>query len=494
MSKAENIIDIKGEELLNYNIDVIKILTKFIVITLLIFFSFYYTPALIKKVLFLLICLYIYFDDDVAVAIVINYFLASNFAGLLQMEYIPHFTIVPGSSFMPSDIMLGFLLLRVFNNRHRYESIKYYFKKPVLLILSLAVFFFIGTILTGAYWDRSFVNFRMHFYYISYIIFVPLLVDKKQIKTLIILIFVIAIFSLFTQFIEVILGKYFGTVFFGSSMFPEERYEVMWEYGGIRAAGNLDILFVAISCIVSLSLLKSDKLKILNRRLLVIIFSLGMISILLTSTRQWLIFAILLISGFLYQKGKRSITISVLIIGITVFIILNYFFSEFSSTFLTMKVRFGGLLSVAGGEIESISTAISRINQFKYTFAHVIKSPIIGYGYSRMADHLFNSNVSTLNSFVYFGVFGFFAVVYLVSTVIKKINFIIRNISDINPYLPMLIFLKVGFIIFVFLNFTVQDMFILFSSRIMGSILFLILIEWFLKEAWRYEEKNLVEK
>jgi hypothetical protein len=396
------------------------------------FISVYFFPVVITRIIFLVILAFAFYTKYDYIYLT-WFFIINDAPGRLFMgagttdaiQRIPIYSFGPGFSFAFQDLFIIVMVIKFFLSK---RELHFIFKNQFIYLYLFASIVFIYSLAFG----MSFVNITRTVRLLlpwSLIMIVPFYVNSRAILNRVCLfIFPIVFLALASQLYTFITGRYWVNTLMGI-----EQTSLMLE-GAMVAVRSYSAGYISFfALIIALFHFFSRQEKYNNNYLMAIIFT-GILSIVLTATRGWILAILILMAGVLLIFANsvriKSLFYMILAMGILTFITLNYF------PLLEKQIQFSfqrvlTLESLAEGDITAGGT-LGRLDQrAPRVMSKFWESPVIGWGFSDEYHRFADGHIGHHNILLNVGIFGYLAFLLFYFNLIGKI-YTISNLNSVR--------------------------------------------------------------
>lgn len=370
----------------------------------------YFLPQSFARIYFIIFFIYAYTSKRYGILAGFYSALLMNPVYLFKSSDLPIFSLGPGASFGIFDILGLILLIKAFKIKKNYL-----FKKNIIMLFILVGIFFFISFFDGSNITTSIRSMRSYIFLSSYFIFAAFLQKKGELNIFINICLTFAILGVIDQIFALITKKYFLTFITGKD------YVVTFIGTDIIRSFPTSFLIVYFALVYILS--NPSRLKIKLNNLFLAIFT---ISILLSSTRQWLInIVIIFVFSSIFIKTIKKKIFYTLIICFVILITLNIL-NVVDIDYIQENVmnRYATIPEVVFGDYESV---YSRIVDFKQVGKNAREHFFFGMGFRADYTKISNDISGFLNNIVRFGIFGALLFTSLFFSAMKKIRFVIKR-------------------------------------------------------------------
>lgn len=370
------------------------------------FVSVYYLPAVINRIVFLgiLFAAYRTKTDYVYFA---WFFLINNAPGRLFAAggvddvRIPLYPLVPGISLSFQDL---FLILYVIKYLSIKRHSKFIFHKEFLYFLAFGFIVVLYSFLLGMNADSMILNFRALIPW-SLVFIVPAYFKSKEIVVRVsVFIFPVVFLAFISLVYSYTTGNYLDYFLRG-----EEFRSLAVEDTG-PASRSYSAFLVSFFAIVQAFYYYFNQHLRVNRNYLVFILLFGVLSILFTATRGWIIAIVFLLTGALVllitsrllTRVSRLIALSIIII-----VVISTQIPILKKQFRKSYERFATLENLVEGDLTAGRT-LSRLDvRGPRVMTKFWESPVFGWGFSDEYNKSQDSHVGNQNLLLSVGILGF---------------------------------------------------------------------------------------
>ncbi|MFX0132340.1 MAG: O-antigen ligase family protein [Candidatus Hodarchaeota archaeon] len=412
-----------------------------------------------------------------------------------DVHRVPFYNIAEGYSFNFYDL---FIILAFIKAIIKGKKTNFLFNKP----LSLLFYYLIFLLLMGLVYGLNLENIIYYSRFLStfslFISFPYLVYKKGDVFHFIHLLLPIVFIVLVGQIFDIFTGKDLESLFLAPQTISAVSLAQLSSYEYTLRATRLSGIEVYFCFIFSIFFL-TKKDYVGSRFYLYLIFSISILSLLMTGVRSWIIMiAIFLILYSLFVSKRRVNIFLQLALVLTIFFILSYFFPRIYSSVLysikrlsTVEYLIKGDLT-AGRTLERITIRLPKVlKKFK-------EKPIFGWGFSDMYRRWGDHHVGNFNLLMQCGIFGFMFFLNFWISFYNMISECRKRLSEGNSLKQPLVVLIIAFIGMLILHFTSYQFFgfDLRQSHIFFIVAFISFSGFFIKEAEKREllRSNLARK
>jgi hypothetical protein len=392
------------------------------------FISVYFLPLSLAQLFFVGFFIYAYNSKHYGILAAFYMVLLMNPLFLFKSTDLPVFSLGKGFSFGVFDILGFLLLIKAIRTKNRFL-----FRKNIFVLLIFISLFFVLSFFDGSNVIYAVRTYRSYLFLTSYFVFAVVFGRKDDFEDFINICFAIALLGVFDQILSLVTGKYLMT-YLTSKVYPLITFT-----GGraIRAFPSSFLLIYFIFVYVFNSII-DRKGRLRFGHMYLAIFTL---SILISTTRQWLINLVIvfLFTGLFTRRAKQIILFATfagvfLVVGLLNLNIIN-------REYLSEEVipRYETIGDIFTGDYTSVQP---RVLDYKNVSKNAFNNFFFGMGFR--ADHtkLSNDISGFLNNIVRFGIFVAFMFLFIFFTPIRKLYLTIKRTG--NQQLWTLIFIWVA--------------------------------------------------
>lgn len=369
------------------------------------FLVVYFAPAVLARLFFLGLFAYAFYSKEYGVMAAFYLVLLMNPVNLFRDVDLPIFSLTGGLSLGIYDILGAILLIKALSMKRRFLFFKTILILAVLLAVYLMVSFF-----DGSEFSNVVRTLRVYFYLSSYFVFSAFLSEKRHNDMFIRIVFIFAVLGVLDQVFALVTKKYLLSFIsareYGLTPFILQDVD---EYRSFPS-GFLLVYFALVFIFCHPRFFKG---KVTYGYWLVGLFSL---SILISSTRQWLVNLVIIftLTAVFTRSFKRTILYPLVTILVLTVILVNL--GVFSSSYLQRGVleRYGTIGEVMAGDYTSIDT---RVRDLKKIVKNASDNFLFGMGFRAKKDDMDNDLSGFLNAIIRFGILGaiLFASIFIVA-------------------------------------------------------------------------------
>jgi hypothetical protein len=467
-----------------------------LVLIALTYASVYYVPSSIGLLIDLGITFYCLRSKHPLILLLMFVIVNSRMNGMLDINKLPRISLA-GSSVSLLDFLTACMWLKVITN---YKVI---FKSSYGYIFFLMYVVLFATVMINALiyeidLKMAIKMIRFFSYYICYFYILIAFRDFSDFNFIIKVLFFISLVVIANQISLVIWDRGLDSVLFGQRLDYNAKSLAFAGYTGAymsdKSRGDVgdatDPLLLFISCLMLFGICRDKKMRNFMQISMVMIIMIEFI----VAARAYFVFIFFPVLAYtknlknLIHVSKTIVILAVLML--VIFIVIGGFgFTYFHDIFLRLSGLIKFLNTNTRGDVE---TAVSRIDEANVMIGVILKSPIIGFGFSPQTKEL-NSDLGFLNTLILMGFVGLLIYLFIFIKFIATCLNINRFLSHNNPLKIAISVLLYSMISLILGYLTTQDFFVSVPQNIAFISIYLGLAEIVFKEAVKYE-KNLIRE
>ncbi|MBN1932404.1 MAG: O-antigen ligase family protein [Desulfobacterales bacterium] len=390
-----------------------------IALLLISFVSVYFTPAIVNRVIFIVILAAAYKTKGDYIYLV-WFFIINDApgrlfsAGTFESARIPLYPIMGGISISFQEL---FILLYIF----KYLSLKrlplFIFKREFTWFLIFGIIVAIISFPLGMGFDNLIRTFRFLLPWTMVIVIPTFIYNRKILIRASLLIFPMVFLAFFSQIFSYFTNNYFDHFLRGRNFGGENMFEGM-------AARFYSAMYIILFCIVqALNFIFNRKTEI-NKNYLGSVVFVGLFTILLTASRGWIIASFVLLLGVLILFGlanKITIWLRLVLVSVVIFWIASYKFPILQQQMDASYRRLTTIEALAQGDL----TAGGTLKRLDVRGPRVMKkfweSPLFGWGFTDDYYDFQDGHVGNQNILLNIGILGYIFVTGLFINICLKI-------------------------------------------------------------------------
>jgi hypothetical protein len=463
----------------------------YVALLALIFISVYYIPPAIGLIINLMVAFYCYRSKYPLIIVFVFVMLTTRMNGMIDINKLPRISMA-GNSVNLLDFLSFAMWIKVLNKSHIIMKSKFgtsFIMIYIVLILSAVI-----NAVNSSVDPKFAINLIRDFsYYVCYFYFLISYKDISDFNFIIKALFIATFLVLANQIIMVVYNKPLGTLLFGfedKTKYLTAKFTMYYgNYQSDKSRGisidGVNPLMLLFSCLALLSICREKSM----RNFMVLSVVLVIMSGLVEATRSYFVFYLLpflaYIKNLRHIMQASKIVILTIVLMLIVFIMIGGFgFAYFHDIFL----RLSGITKIINvntrGQVE---TAVGRIEAAKVMMNVIVKSPIVGHGFSPFSRAL-DDDLGFLNTMIILGLAGLLIYVHLIIKFLNTCHSITRAITNNNPY-------KISVSVFMYAMIgltlgyaTTLDFFSSGTQNMTFIGIFLGMAEVIFKEAVKYEK------
>ena len=397
-----------------------------IALIIISFFSVYFMPVLVNRLIFLII-LFVAYRTKYDYIYLTWFFIINDAPGRLFSGAaigdvrIPLYSIISGVSLSFQDL---FIILYII----KYLSIKrpslFIFKNAFLLFLTYGIIVFGYSFLFGINADNIISNIRGLMPWSLVLIVPAFLNSKEKILKVSHFLFPIVLFAFMSQIFTYITGNYLEVFMRGVEA---ESLTEVYEETAIRSYSSV---YIILFCIIQAFFFYYNRNRQINTNYLILILFIAFFSIFLTATRGWIVAmgGFLLGGIILFWFTKERLKVFRLVLLSVIFLYLGLSKVPFIEKQIEASYnRLTTLENLARGDITAGGT-LSRIDvRSPKVMNKFWESPIFGWGFSDEYYRYQDAHVGHQNILLNVGALGYIFVTGLLLYFCWKIFIISRK-------------------------------------------------------------------
>lgn len=387
-----------------------------IILLLISFFSVYFMPAMLNRLVFLGI-LFAAYRTRYDYVYLVWFFIINDApgrlfsAGAFEAARIPLYPVMAGISVSFQDLFILMYIVKVANLK---KPPKFIFKKEFSWLIGYAFWVLGYSFLLGVSFENLIITFRIFLPW-GLIFVVPVFFSNRDVLVrATLLIFPVVLFALFSQIYSYITENYWDDALRG----------IQSEYITVRkgeASRSYSAVYITLFSIIQACYFFPGRKKEINRNYLAMIIFLGVFSIFLTATRGWIIamivflLCILAVFGFLLRYLRLAV-VAVVVLLVT----MNQYPIVQTQIDATLE-RVSTLEALAEGDLTARNT-LRRLDALpKRVMQKFWESPIIGYGFSKDYYRFRDGHIGHHNLLLHVGMIGYALLTGLYAYLLLKI-------------------------------------------------------------------------
>ncbi len=374
------------------------------------FLVVYFAPPVVARVYFGALFIYVFYSKEYGVLAAFYLVLLMNPVKLFRDVDLPFFSLTSGLSLTIYDILGIILLAKALSIKKRYL-----FLKSIFLLVGLLAVYLLVSFFDGSEFSNVVRTLRVYFYLSSYFVFSAFLSEKRHYDVFIRIVFVFAVLGVLDQVFALVTKKYLISFIsaqeYGLTPFTLKGTDELRSF----PSGFLLVYFALVFIFCNLKFFKG---KVTYGYWLLGFFSL---SILISSTRQWLINLVIVfaLTAIFTRSFKRTIFYPLVTILVLTVILVNL--GVFSSSYLQRSVleRYGTIGEVMAGNYTSIDT---RVRDLQKIVKNASENFLFGMGFRAEKEDMDNDLSGFLNAIIRFGILGAILFTSIFITAIVKLG------------------------------------------------------------------------
>jgi hypothetical protein len=471
--------------------------TIFLVLVALTYASVYYMPSSVGILIDLAIAYYCFRSKHPLILLLLFIIVNSRMNGMLDINKLPRISAAGNSISLLDFLMVSMWLKVIQKSWVIYRST---FGKLIFVVyLVLMASVMINGLISDIDLKLAIKFIRYFSYYVCYFYVFLAFRDFSDFNFVIKVLFFISCVVLLNQISVVMFDRGLDSLLFGqTSDYNSKNLAFAVSSGGYmsdKSRGDVgdaaDPLLLFLLCLSLFGICKDKKMNNLMQLSIIMIIMIELI----LAARAYFIF--ILLPALAYARNIRNLvhmskTVVILIIlMLVIFIFIGGFgYAYFHDILLRLSGIYKFLNANTRAEVE---TGVNRINEAQNMISVIVKSPIIGFGFSSESKAQ-NTDLGFLNTMIIMGMIGVFVYLFLIIKFLQKCLSITRRISHSNPFrlsirvfLFSMISLLIGYI-------TTQDFFSSNPQNIAFMAMYLGLSELIFAEAIKYERLQIRDK
>ena len=383
-------------------------LIQLVILLAVTFFSVYYTPPVVNRLVFL-VFLPLAYRSNKDFLWLAWFFIIIDAPGRLFSATaaddlrIPLYSLAGGVSLEFSELFLFTYLLKFFIAK---PPLKFVFK-PAFKVFGIVILLFLFYSLLLGMGAGSIVDAVKYLLPWGWVVIVPYFVDSpEKVFKATRLLLPIVFLALISQIYVFTTGQYWDYVLRETKF----RFSLSVEDGGRASRASSSVYIILFCLIQALFYLASDKKMFKSDNYLAAVVFCAAISIFLSATRGWILaFGLLIFCSvfYLFRGGKSKKLLNLGIASAVILYILQWSVPLIQYQFEAALERFSTLLLLVDGDVTAGGTLERLSVRGKLVMKRFNISPIIGWGFSDgYFDHA-DAHVGQQNILLNVGVVGF---------------------------------------------------------------------------------------
>jgi hypothetical protein len=404
---------------------------------------------------------------------------------------LPIYSPISKISFSLLDL---FLIISFFKAAIKGKSVKlldvFKIKKIVYIIPYVVI--------TSLFFGVTFKVFLNHtlrglFFYTIFYSFPALIYTKKDIYKFMTMFFPFVFLEILAQIYTISTGNLFTNLFYGSSIIVHNSIT-----GDIRAL-PYGFLIMRIAFSFAFVFLDNEE-RIVPKYYALLVILTSILSVIIAATRTpIIIFILTFIIYFVFiAKKKPNIIIQVFILIVIVVSLLDFVkVFNLGDIINSSFKRLIGAVSIEQGTMKVEDTFDNRLNVRLPILLNAVKNSfLIGYGLSDKYFEYYDGHIGgVLIGFLQVGIFGYTMYLVFIYNIFKKCFYYIRKLAGNNSSLIIIKVFTLNFLAYLFLNFTVEPIFVLNTSTAPQEIFILLVVATlFINFAIKEQKLYMMEK
>lgn len=441
---------------------------------LLSYLGVYYSPNIVRTIIFVTIVVFFIKTKDNAPWVVFFFFLFSAPATLFYGNNKWFFLLTSSIGIEFSFIVAIAFLIKGIKNK---EKIRNRFAHERNLYIFVFLFLFLVGFVQDGLSFRSLFIIAKQVPNIFFILFIPLIIDlKKDSLRIKKLFYVLTIVLFIIQMYEVILGQSLFNE--GSIMISNEDKETQRNITGIY--------FVFFTFIIAVSDIFSKRSHSFKLELIALISS--SLILINSATRGFMIAISLILIGLLFFGHKTKVAIISLVSIILVSLILVFSSPKYVANLQGSFNRLSSVIEIVEGNKAAGGPRMTRrgprvMKEFK-------KSPILGTGFSDRMQEYYDGHVADKSILLQSGIFGFTVLYLILFRILWHIFQCYLKLNQYNILKIRLISMIIGFLGIMVIHFSSEQMY-MYLGR---GEKFMLLAFWFLFTFYYLDEAKTYKK